>query len=273
MSLAVLTVGYFSFGTFVKLNFPEKDPSFSQTDLKVMSYNVRGFNNNRNIDSETIFEDIKVLVDNEDPDIICFQEVGHLRQKEYTAYPYKYLEYKNRHNKSLAGIFSKHPILRAELLPFNESFNTAAFADILYKNDTIRVYSLHMESLGIRARTYTQRRSDNIYQKLSTSFKKQQEQARIIIKHSNGVRYKKIICGDFNNSQFSRLYRLVKGNMSDTFLEKGSGFGRTYDFMGLPQRIDFILADSEFEVISHKNFDEKYSDHFPIVASFRFKKD
>ena len=56
--------------------------------------------------------------------------------------------------------------------------------------------------------------------------------------------------------------------MQDSFEEKGSGYGRTYNYHGLPVRIDFILADEGIEVKSHKNFNVKYSDHFPVMASF-----
>lgn len=104
-------------------------------------------------------------------------------------------------------------------------------------------------------------------------FEKQEEQANLVVRHMQSVPYKKIITGDFNNNQFSRTYHLIKGDNNDTFDEKGSGFGRTFIFHGVPARIDFILADPTFEVTSHKNFDVKYSDHYPIMASFRLNKD
>ena len=57
------------------------------------------------------------------------------------------------------------------------------------------------------------------------------------------------------------------------FIEKGKGFGRTLDFHKLPMRIDFILADPAFEVKSHTNYDVVYSDHYPIMASFKLLRD
>ncbi len=60
--------------------------------------------------------------------------------------------------------------------------------------------------------------------------------------------------------------------MNDTFQEKGSGFGSTYNFKFLPYRIDFILADPEIDIKSHKNFDVRLSDHTPVMASFRLKE-
>jgi endonuclease/exonuclease/phosphatase (EEP) superfamily protein YafD len=60
--------------------------------------------------------------------------------------------------------------------------------------------------------------------------------------------------------------------MTDSFNVKGSGFGSTYLFKFLPFRIDFILADPEIEIKSHKNFKVRLSDHEPVMASFRLKE-
>ena len=92
-----------------------------------------------------------------------------------------------------------------------------------------------------------------------------------IVEHIKGSPYPVILCGDFNNTQFSNAYQIVRGDKQDTFIEEGTGYGGTLNFRGLPVRIDFILADPTFEVQSHKNYDEKYSDHFPIMASFKLK--
>ncbi len=102
---------------------------------------------------------------------------------------------------------------------------------------------------------------------------KQYEQAELIRDNMEQNDNKKIVVGDFNNTQYSNVYQTVKGDMQDTFLEKGKGFGRTYSFLGFPIRIDYILADEDFEVISHKNFDEKLSDHYPVMATLRVKSD
>ena len=68
------------------------------------------------------------------------------------------------------------------------------------------------------------------------------------------------------------MYATIKGDMKDSFQEKGSGLGNTYTFKFLPFRIDFILTDPELEITSHKNFDVRLSDHTPVMASFRLKE-
>lgn len=273
LSLFVLVFGYFVLGTFVKLNFSKE--KVLEEDLSVMSYNVRSFNRDGGLDNPSVFEDVKKLLDKEDPDIICFQESGYLRRKEYKEYPYKFLKYINNRNRVLLGIFSKYPIVKAELIYFPKTENNGSYADILYMNDTIRIYNIHLESFKIshNPEVLQKEPKGKLYKRLEKSFQKQQEQAQIINEHSSSTTYKKIICGDFNNTQFSNVYQVVKGDMQDTFIAKGSGYGKTYDFLGIPLRIDFILADEAFEVKSHKNYDEKLSDHFPIMASFSMKSE
>lgn len=274
LSLFVLVFGYFVLGTFVKFNLSSEEAA--QDDLSIMSYNVRGFNRFGQLESTTVFEDVKNLIDREQPDIICFQEVGYQRKKEYLEdYPYHFLKYIGMNGKVLLGFFSKYPIVDSDLIDFPKSINNSAYADILYKNDTIRVYNIHLQSLGVTPGNGVLSRSpkDKLFKKISRKFKIQQQQAKILETHMASNTYKQILCGDFNNTQFSNVYRTIKGDMQDTFIEKGSGYGRTLYFHKVPLRIDFILADEDFEVKSHKNFDEKYSDHYPVMASFKLKSD
>ena len=73
------------------------------------------------------------------------------------------------------------------------------------------------------------------------------------------------MCGDFNNTVFSYVYRILKGDLLDAFETSGTGFGSTFDFKYFPVRIDFILADQSFKVGTFKNYSVPYSDHFPIL--------
>jgi len=274
LSLVILVFGYFVLGTFIKFGFSE-EPVLIE-DLSVMSYNVRGFNKNEELDNRFVFEDIKAFVDQEQPDIICFQEPGYGRKREYLKdYPYHDLQYIYMNKKVLLGFFSKYPIIKSDFICFPDSYNNAAYADILYQNDTIRVYNVHLQSLGVTpgSRAIRGQPSDKLFKKVSKNFSIQQQQAKMVKENMDDCPYKQILCGDFNNTQFSNAYQTIKGDKQDTFIEKGKGYGRTLDFHKVPFRIDFILADQVFEVKSHKNYDVKYSDHYPIMASFKLLGD
>ncbi|WP_289039794.1 endonuclease/exonuclease/phosphatase family protein [uncultured Zobellia sp.] len=270
-SLFVLIFGYFVLGTFIKLSSESTD--FKEDELKVMTYNVRRFNSNRDIDNDSIPQEIEKLIKQENPDIISFQEVGYDMEANYLNYPYHFLKRIPTGDKIHMGIFSKYPIIKAEIINFPKSVNNGSYADILYKGDTLRLYNLHMQSLGITPGTGVLRSqsSERLLRRMTSKFKKQQKQAQIIAEHKAKSPYRTLVCGDFNNTQFSSVYHTIIGEMQDTFIEKGAGYGRTYNFLMIPIRIDFIMADSSFEVTGHKNFDEKFSDHFPVMASFRLK--
>ncbi len=96
-------------------------------------------------------------------------------------------------------------------------------------------------------------------------------QVEQIIAHEATSPYKTIIAGDFNNTAFSWIYKTLKNNKKDAFVEAGSGFGKTFDFI-FPYRIDFILLDDTFKVNTYESSTVAYSDHFPIVTRFEIPK-
>lgn len=272
LSLFVLVFGYFVLGTFVKFKF-SKDKVLEE-DLTVMSYNVRGFNRFGGLDNPRVFEDVQKLIDKENSDIICFQEFNRRRRDDFGQYEYYYSNYTKGLRKSTQAVLSKYPIISQGSLYFPDTANEAIYVDIVYKIDTIRLYNVHLESYKITPRASIVNESfGRLYKKLNKSFQKQGQQSDIFNKHRNSSPYKVLVCGDFNSTQFSNVYQVVKGDMEDTFIAKGSGYGKTYNFLGAPLRIDFILADEAFEIKSHKNYDEKLSDHFPIMASFSMKSE
>lgn len=274
ISMAVMVFGYFALGTFIKLKLSEEP--ILEDDLSIMSYNVRGFNRLKHLDIPDVFDKVKVFVDQEKPDVICFQEPDYRRKKEYLKdYPYHSLDYIHMNGKVLLGFFSKYPIVNNDMVCFPDSANNAAFIDILYKKDTVRIYNVHLQSLGITPGSgiIKNKPKDKLFKMLNKRFKIQQQQAKMLEESMKSNSYKQIVCGDFNNTQFSNAYKIIKGDKQDTFIEQGTGYDRTILFHGLPVRIDFILADPEFTVKSHKNYDVKYSDHYPSMASFELKSD
>lgn len=262
-----LFLGYFFLGSFFQFKFSGEP--ILEDDLSIMSYNARIFNRFKWNDDASLSDQIVDFVEDQNPDIICFQEFDYGKKDQFDQYPYSHIA--QLKGKVIQTVFSKYPIVSKGVLHFPETPNSAVYVDILYKNDTVRIYNLHLQSLKIRPNTVMEEASGKLYRRLSKSFVKQGEQAEIFNKHRNATSYKKIVCGDFNNNQFSNVYRTIKGDMQDTFDEMGSGYGRTYNFKYFPVRIDFILADPIFEVRAHKNYDVKLSDHFPVMASVRFQ--
>tara|TARA_R110001592_G_scaffold21058_4_gene85283 strand:- start:3421 stop:4443 length:1023 start_codon:yes stop_codon:yes gene_type:complete len=270
LSLSILVYGYLTLGTFIGFNSINKSIN-NEDSITIMSFNSLGFRGKEDEWESRAGDTIVKFIEQENPDIICFQEFDNrkIRSHYFEEYPYKYVDFEYDNNRVIQAVYSKYKIVHKGLLEFPETLNSAVYVDIKYNNDTLRIYNLHLESLSIRPYNIKSERSDRLFGRLRHSFAKQQEQSAIVREHMNNSPYKKIVCGDFNNTQFSNSYFTIKGNLKDSFLEKGRGYGKTINFWKFPFRIDFILVDPSFEVQSHKNFNIKLSDHEPIMATIK----
>ena len=275
ISLISLVTGYISLGSFVQFSF--ENVVEDENQLKVMSYNAQDFSGYRGPKGLVARRSIVEFISSENPSIVSFQEYNSRIKKiqSLDSYPYQFIggAYNKYESRVLQAIYSKNPIINKGELNFPQSANHGIYADIVIELDTLRVYNLHLESLSIRPGMVKSERSDRLFKRLRNSFAKQNEQALIFRENADKCPYIKIVCGDFNNTQFSSAYRIIKGDMNDSFAEKGNGYGKTINFWRFPLRIDFILADPKFEVLSHKNFNIGLSDHEPVMASFKLNSD
>ncbi|MBD0778746.1 endonuclease/exonuclease/phosphatase family protein [Maribacter sp. ANRC-HE7] len=269
LSIVILLFGYLTQDSFLRIFDANHVPG--KEDIKVLTFNVHGFNGIEGMKNPISKDKIIDFISQQNADIICLQEFDSRMKGKFENYPFRFIIL-NQSDKSPQTIFSKFPIIDKGSLDFPDSANDAIYADVLVGQDTLRVYNVHLQSFQVRPRSFKREAPDRLLNRLNKSFQKQQEQANIVKAHASRVSYGKIICGDFNNTQFSSMYNTIKGEMNDSFEEKGYGFGNTYLFKFLPFRIDFILADPELEIKSHQNFDVRLSDHTPVMASFRLKE-
>jgi len=239
-------------------------------DLKIMSYNVRMFNLYKWIDEDGVDKKIYDFIKAKDPAVLCVQEFHDTKNIGF-KYPYKYIVISENNNNFGHAIYSKFKIIDKGSIHFSKSGNNAIFVDILKGKDTLRVYNVHLESLGIspEKEEITQENSEKLKVRLEKAFKIQANQVALILHHQQRINHKSIICGDFNNTAFSWAYKQLKKGKNDAFEEAGKGFGNTFVFP-FPFRIDFILTDKEIEVNNFKTYKVKYSDHYPIMARLNF---
>jgi len=262
LSLVCLVFGYFA-STPLYIFSTEKKTA--NNEISIMNYNVRLFNNYKWIKDEKIPLKIKEFVNTENPDILCVQE---FHTSSLIEYPFKYIQIVKGNNHFGQAIYSKYNIINKGSLDFKHTYNNAIFVDIVKNRDTIRIYNLHLESLGLNVNkeNFGQKSSEKLLKRLSKEFVKQQSQVEQIIAHKNKCKYPVIISGDFNNTAYSWTYHKLINNMNDSFIETGKGFGKTFELKKIPLRIDFIFADKAFIFTKHKNYNKKYSDHEPIMA-------
>src|SRR5699024_6728724 len=142
-------------------------------------------------------------------DIICFQEFFRFPDRmKFNEFQYKY--YHRIKGRPPQAIYSKFPIINKGSLDFPDTGNNAIFADIVIREDTIRVFDFHLQSLKIDSdmREFEDNEiGKKVYKSIGDGFKKQQDQVKILLKAIQASPYKNIICGDMNNSPYAFVYR------------------------------------------------------------------
>ncbi len=272
LSLSILFIGYLFYGSLYK--FSSSKNIDSENDIKVMNFNVRLFNLYDWIKEKDVDLKIVNFIKSQAPDILCIQDYHPNSKIDFSFFKYKHVELSGKAIQNGQVILSKYPIINSGSLEFPNTANNAIFADVVKGKDTIRVYNIHLQSLKIDTdvEKLKNENTSRLFRLVENTFKRQQFQSELFLLHKNQCKYKIIICGDFNNTAYSYVYRKIKGDLNDTFKEAGNGFGRTYDFKFFPVRIDFIFADDAFIVNKFKTFDEHLSDHYPIMTSLGLKK-
>src|SRR5690606_36936761 len=129
-------------------------------------------------------------------------------------------------------IFSQFPIINSGSLEFPNTANNAIFADVVKDKDTLRLYNINLQSLNIDTDVEKLQKENTSYlfNRVGLTFKIQQSQTELFLAHKKQCKYKMMVTGDFNNTAYSYVYKSIKGDLNDTFIEAGNGFGRTYDF-------------------------------------------
>lgn len=268
LSGLVLLLGITFINRFYK--FTETNLPAEEADFTLMSYNVRLFNLYQWLPKDDVPEQISKLIADEKADILCIQEFSPNDKIETAQFKYNYTKLYGGKNKYGQAIYSNYKIIDKGEIEFPNSSNNVIFADIVKGEDTLRVYSMHLQSIKISTDIHErmdEEKSKFIFKRISGAFTVQQHQAELIKAHYQSCTYAKIICGDLNNSAFSYVYRTIKGDMKDAFEEAGTSFGKSYSFKYYPARIDYIFVESTIKVKQFKSISTFFqSDHFPQIA-------
>ena len=268
--LTALIVAYYSFGSIYE--FKAEKVTEDLGGLRIMTFNTLGFSERSVFNPSTKGNQIVAFVEDTAPDILCVQEFSRGRIRSFEQYPFRYITPPSD-EKSTQAILSKYPILNQGQVTFPGSANNTLYADIQFKGDTLRIYNVHLQSYNYRGRRFLIRNFGlDFVIRLRSVAKKHREQARMVLEHREASPYPSVICGDFNSTPYSHTYRILQGNMQDTFREKGGGWGTTYFLSSkFPFRIDYILADDKFEILAHRNYEVRLSDHLPVMATLKPK--
>lgn len=276
MPLVVLLLGFNHITSIYEFSTPEDDEA--ESGFEVMTYNVRQFNQFKWSEEIDIPERISQFIEEEDPDILAMQEYYKGELEIAFKFPHKYIKQKDNGAEFGLAIFSKHPIVNSGSLNFpTPSNNNAIYADIVVKQDTVRVVNVHLQSFTVKPNMSNldmeREEGKRVFRGMGQTFVRQQEQMEMVLSLLQETPYEAVIMGDFNNTAYSYIYRKLKSHdFNDAFKEEGNGFGRTYDFKYFPLRIDYIFPGPGLETTSFETFGVEYSDHYPIKATLRLNQ-
>lgn len=259
-----------------------KQEDILKADLEVMTFNARLFNKGRWIERDDVDIEIEDFLNTSSPDVICFQEYSPVKRLNLSKWPHRYVEYRIRGGYDWGhAIFSKYPIKAKGNLDFANSHNNAIYVDVLLPSkNTVRVYNFHMQSLKIKPEEFMDETEDmnkeklkNLLGRTNASFIKQEKQAEELRAHLDACPHPKIVGGDLNNTTYSYTYRTLEGSdLRDCFTFAGNGFGKTFNAIPLvPLRIDVILSDKNFSIVSFETHKRKISDHYPVSAGLKLR--
>jgi len=248
-------------------SFSNPKTSLPKEGFKLMSYNIMQFYNPED-SSKNTYEDILDFVTREDPDILCFQEFTSTIEGKFSSFTYKVEN--ASYTKLKTVIFSKYPIIDSKIYDF-VSNNSAIHADIIFNKDTIRVFSIHFESLNLKSQLEDNSKKPKLrYKQFKRVFPRQIIQFEQLKSDIINSPYPVMIGTDMNNTALSYLYRkMLSLDLKDSFLECGKGYGETFKLSGLPIRIDFIYTSQELTPVNFKNYSVNFSDHYPIMSSIK----
>ena len=302
LPVASLLIGYKEAASTFALNFSNNSNAQSPeasgaNNIRIITWNVAnmyGLSNNTNIKNHDRTE-LAAAIMEQHPDVFCLQEFNHSYTQGEQAnniglftknYPhYFYAEDFNKENgyyTSGSIIFSKYPIIHTEKIKYPGTFAESLIAaDIVKGNDTIRIYTTHLQSFGFNQNDYAAmekikeqdeqavQASKNLISKMKIAFTTRAVQADIVKKEIATSPYPSIVCGDFNDVPTSYTYYTIRGERQDAFLKQGLGVGKTYIQISPTLRIDYVLPDNNFSITNFDMLDENLSDHFMLITDLK----
>lgn len=289
MMLVLVFLGLFDVSLFyhpeLRRNYGEA--TYDRAAFKIMSYNVRSFYGG---DRQSSADDVFRMIGEQDPDVVCLQEFNPrlaeaseqlaLLDEKYESVMFGRTQAPDSVYRASLVIYSKYHILRSgQILAPRES----VWADVLMGDDTVRIFNNHLRSTAIKATDgefITQHRylSDtardvkirSIVERLRDNSALRAAQVDSIAKVQAATRTRRIVCGDFNDTPMSYVYRTMADGLNDAFSEAGVGYSHTFRGLFNILRIDYVLSSDGFETLSYEVGDVDYSDHHPVIV--RLKK-
>ena len=290
VTLAIILFGWSAFqATFRFSGEQGAGPKANDSLVRMMTYNVHSFKPYNVDEGDSVKTKILELIKVENPDIICLQEY-YTRKKGSFALTdslkslmntnsYYYLPNSgNEYESTGLAIFSKYPIKNKGNITFDAAGggNQSIYVDVEINKKLIRVYNVHLQSIAFNKQDYqyldkvTKKMdpelvpSKRILSMLNSAFLKRSHQVDIMKAHMGTCEIPYLIAGDFNDTPASYAVSQLTASLNNAFVEKGRGFGKTYNGKFPNFQIDYIAATKDLKIVNHRIIQARLSDHFPV---------
>lgn len=293
-SLLVIILSYALILDHIQFYNESTSVESTASSISILSFNVFNLsNNNSSIGIKSVRDDIVEFVDDQNADLVCFQEfqsyptkgvnsVEDYKKKLQLLHVFSapYLKKNNHKFLDLLVVYSRYPIINSKKF-YMDGKIYGFYVDVEIENEKIRLFNLHLESNHFNKNDYDifsdkdvnldQKKRNQmvlLVQKLKKYSVKRSYQARTIRTEVESSPYPVIVVGDFNDTPASYTYQHIRQDMLDAFKIKGSGYSNTYNGNLPPMRIDFMLFDTQMKVLDYQVLKPDLSDHYPILTHF-----
>ena len=257
--LVMLLPAIFLIGKYYQFKAPEPE---REPTLKVVSYNVGLFMHGNMGDKRLVLADsVASFLRSTNADVICLQEFHLPNTLNMEAW------FRDR----FPGYHAEYYVLTGE--SGHAGNVTLSRRPVLYK--VLRFYNCHFESYNISLSGlvksighHTDEMVEDTGRKMRRGITQRPRQVEEVMKDVDECPVRSVVLGDFNDNPLSyTLYRLSRGRQ-DSFVQAGKGFGATFRPLWPLLRIDYILYPRDLHVVSYEVPKVKYSDHYPVIATY-----
>ncbi|HEX6916127.1 MAG TPA: endonuclease/exonuclease/phosphatase family protein [Chitinophagaceae bacterium] len=247
------------------------------------------------------------FIEKVNPDILCLQDFAQderlvdgrdyfvnninsvIAAGGFTGYHYLYhFEYNGPSYCDMIGpaIFSRFPITDTGSFHKNGALpmERFGFADILIAGKKLRVFSTHLSSMSLWPNTgeesgirylegdSTRIKAKNIFSRIIQFGQYHAREAEVVRQVVQQSPLPVLFSADLNSVPGGYVYRRVKGDLNDAFLQNDFGIGGTYNRVFPKLRIDVLFHSDSIDILQYTRPATDLSDHYPIIADFKWKE-
>lgn len=291
--LLLVVIGLFKMSLFFRPEFRrvyDESQREMKGSIRFMTYNIRNFYMDG---GENSADSLLHFVEQVGPDIVCMQEfkpslaeASDCYSSFLESYPYVAGGADEDPRTAPLVIFSKYRILRSGLVRSevqDEKIRESIWADLRIGNDTVRIFNNHLHSTEITAddnefitnhRYITDSAREDRIRSMVRRFRENSilraGQVDSLVRDIEATPYACIVCGDFNDTPMSYVYRTMARGMQDAFRECGRGYSYTFRGFFNTLRIDYVLLSDAFVPLTYDVPAVDYSDHRPVVVQLTY---